>query len=66
MDMPWKTLAPAEPGREYLAMLSYLPLRTYFKIPAFFRYALQIQGQFRETAGVIGYSMRAKVLKRDF
>jgi heme-degrading monooxygenase HmoA len=27
---------------------------------------LEIQRQLRETAGVIGYSMRAKILNRDF
>jgi Domain of unknown function (DUF3291) len=66
MDMPWTTLAPADPGREYLAMLSYLPLRVYRKIPSFFWYTMQIQRQLRETAGAIGYSMRAKVWNRNF
>ena len=66
MDMPWTTLARADPVREYVALLSYLPLRTYRKIPAFFRYAMQIQGQLRGATGVIGYSMRAKVLSRNF
>jgi len=66
MDMPWTTLVRTDPGREYLVLLSYLPLRVYRKIPAFFRYTIQIQGQLRETPGVIGYSMRVKVWKRNF
>jgi quinol monooxygenase YgiN len=66
MDMPWTTLAGADPSREYLVLLSYLPLRKYSKIPAFFRYMLQIQRQLRETPGVIGYTMRAKILSRNF
>jgi heme-degrading monooxygenase HmoA len=66
MDMPWKALAPVERGREYLVLLSYLPLRAYRKIPVFFRYTSQIQRQLRNTPGAIGYSMRAKVLSRKF
>jgi hypothetical protein len=66
MDMPWTALTPVETGREYLVLLSYLPLRTFRKIPAFFRYTSQIQRQLRNTAGAVGYSMRAKVLSRKF
>lgn len=66
MDMPWTTLGAIEPGREYLVLLSYLPLRTFSKIPGFFRYTFQIQGQLRKTAGAVGYSMRAKLLSRKF
>ena len=66
MDMPWTALAAIEPGREYLVLLSYLPLRGFSKIPAFFRYTFQIQRQLRHTAGAVGYSMRAKVLSRKF
>jgi hypothetical protein len=64
MDMPWIALAHVDPSREYLVLLSYLPLRS--KIPAFLRYTLQIQGQLRRTPGATGYSMRAKVLSRKF
>ena len=66
MDMPWTKLASVEPGQEYLALLSYLPLRKYSKIPAFFRYSLQVQQQMRKAPGAIGYSMRAKILSRNF
>ena len=66
MDMPWIALAPVDPSREYLVLLSYLPLRKYSKIPIFLRYTSQIQGQLRRTAGAAGYSMRAKVLSRKF
>jgi hypothetical protein len=30
---PWKSLRPTEAGREYLALISYLPLQRYRKIP---------------------------------
>lgn len=66
MDMPWIALTPVDPSREYLVLLSYLPLRKYSKIPTFLRYTLQVQGQLRRTAGATGYSMRAKALSRKF
>jgi hypothetical protein len=66
MDLPWKVVSPAEKDREYMALLSYLPLRSYSKIPALVRYMFQIQGQMARTRGAIGYSMRAKVLSRNF
>lgn len=66
MDIPWKSLAPVESGREYIALLSYLPLRHYSKLPMFFRYSAKINGQLRATPGAIGYSMRAKLFTRRF
>ncbi len=66
MDTPWKVIAAANMNREYVALLSYLPLRAYSKIPAFFRYTLEIQRQMNKTPGAIGYRMRAKVLSRTF
>ena len=66
MDTPWKALESVEDGREYLALLSYLPLRSYAKIPAFLRFTFQIHGQMRNTPGAIGYALRAKLLSRKF
>jgi hypothetical protein len=66
MDIPWRSLASVEPGREYIALLSYLPLRKYSKMPLFFRYSAQINAQLRATPGAIGYAMRAKIFTRRF
>lgn len=66
MDSPWKMLAPIDDSREYVALLSYLPLTTFRAIPRFFRYSFQIQKQLRDTPGVIGYSFRAKLVSRNF
>lgn len=66
MDSPWKALAPVDRNREYLALLSYLPLRKYRKIPLFLRFTFQIQRQLRESAGAMGYGLRAKLLNRNF
>jgi len=66
MDTPWKALAPVERDREYLALLSYLPLRSYSKIPRFLQFTFQIQRQLGATPGAIGYSLRAKPLSCKF
>jgi hypothetical protein len=66
MDVPWKSLAPVEKDREYLALLSYLPLKRYSKLPAFFRYTFGIQRQMAATPGAIGYALRAKPFSRKF
>jgi hypothetical protein len=66
MDTPWKALGPIDEGRDYIAMVSYLPLRGYSKIPLFMRYTARIHRQLRETPGAIGYALRAKLLSKRF
>ena len=58
----WNHLREPEPGREYLALLTYLPLKRYRTIPRFLGYARRVEAQLRETEGVIGYGLRAKAL----
>jgi quinol monooxygenase YgiN len=66
VDSPWFTFVPPDANRDYVALLSYLPLNKYRAIPAFLRFSFQIQKQLRGTPGVIGYSLRAKALNRNF
>jgi hypothetical protein len=66
MDSPWIMFGPPDKSREYFALLSYLPLNKYRAIPSFLRFSSQIQKQLRTTPGVIGYSLRAKLLSRNF
>jgi hypothetical protein len=66
MDTRWKALVPAEQNREYVALLTYLPLSKYPKIPRFFQLSFEIQRQLSKSPGAIGYSLRAEVLSRNF
>ena len=66
MDIPWKSLADIDPNREYVVLLSYLPLTRFSKMPLFFRYSAQINGQLRATPGAMGYAMRAKIFTKEF
>jgi hypothetical protein len=66
MDMPWKMLATHDRSREYLALLTYLPLERYAQIPRFFSFTFRIQRQLARTSGVIGYALRAKPFSKNF
>src|SRR6266513_2738833 len=65
MDSPWITCGLPDKSREYFALLYYRPLNKYPAIPGFLRFASQIQKQSRSTPGIIGYSLRAKLLSRN-
>ena len=46
--------------------LSYLPLVHYGSLPRFGRWLLEIQRQLGKTTGIIGYSLLAHPLRREF
>lgn len=66
MDSTWIMFGAPDKSREYFALLSHLPLNKYRAIPGFLRFSSQIQRQLGATPGVIGYSLRAKLLSRNF
>jgi hypothetical protein len=65
-EIRWKSFAKASPDREYLALISYLPLKRFWMIPKFLIYMRAIQNQLRESRGLIGYSLLAHFLQRRF
>jgi len=64
--VPWIRISPPAPGREYLAIISYLPLRHFRAIPSFFWFTVQIRSQLRTAPGIIGYSLDARPFSRKF
>jgi hypothetical protein len=66
MDMPWKEIAPISPSGEYLALLTYLPLKKHRTIPRFLWSTCAIQKQLAGSAGILGYALRAKPLQKNF
>lgn len=66
LPLPWKTLAAPDSNREYLALLSFLPLKHYRMIPKFLWLTFETQRQLRESKGLIGYSLHAQPLRRRF
>ena len=63
---PWTSLAEPDPGREYLFLLSYLPLERARALPKFVRYTFGIRRQLKTTPGAIGHSMKASLRSRRF
>jgi hypothetical protein len=67
-EIKWTPVGNVEPeaGREYLTLISYLPLTTHFIIPKFLYLAGQIQTQLAGSDGAFGYSLIAYILKKEF
>lgn len=66
MDMPWKKISPINAKSEYLALLTYLPLKKHRAIPRFLWSTFAIQKQLAGSAGILGYALRAKPLQKNF
>ncbi len=64
--MPWRSRAEAVPEREYVALLSYLPLKGWRGFLRFANYGRRILGQLRDAPGLVGFSMRARLRSRQF
>lgn len=55
-----------ERGRSYLVMASYLPLTRITSTVRFFRAVSAIRKQLVDADGLVGYTLRAKPLARDY
>lgn len=66
VDTRWQSLSTPDRGREYLALLSYLPLRGLRKMLTLQRRSRQIGKQLAHTQGLVGYSFRAKLSSHRF
>ncbi len=63
---PWVTLRRPDPEREYLVLLSALPLKRFRDLGTFLLSTWRIQDQLRRTPGLLGYSLLARILQRQF
>jgi quinol monooxygenase YgiN len=63
---PWRTFGSPEPERDYIALLSYLPLKSYWRIPHFLFYTAQVVKQLASAQGMLGYSVLARPLSKRF
>jgi quinol monooxygenase YgiN len=62
----WKQLRSPVPDREYLALLTFLPLKRYRTLPRFGKYSDQIQHQLARAEGVLGYAVGSNILRLHF
>jgi hypothetical protein len=63
---PWVTFHQPDSAREYLVLLSELPVKRFRDLGVFLLYTWRIQGQLRHRPGLLGYSLLARILKRQF
>jgi quinol monooxygenase YgiN len=63
---PWRTFGSPDPNSDCVALLSYLPLRSYWRVPAFFLYTAQVLKQLASAQGLLGYSVLARPLSKRF
>ena len=59
---PWKSHTEVDPRREYLALITYLPRKSFWSIRSFVRQSGMIQEQLEDARGLVGYSMRVQLL----
>lgn len=62
----WKSFSRIDADREYVALISFLPLKSFWKVPRFVLYTRAIERQLGHTNGLIGYSLSADLLKKEF
>jgi len=62
----WVTFQKPEPGREYLALLSLLPLKGFAALPMFLGHLRRIQAQLKHSPGLVGYSLYARPFQLRF
>jgi quinol monooxygenase YgiN len=65
-DLPWTARAEMEPGTGYLVMASHLPLNRLTATVRFFRAVSVVRKQLTTADGLVGYTLRAKPLARDY
>jgi heme-degrading monooxygenase HmoA len=64
--LPWTARQPVDPGREYLAMASRLPLKSHRSIPGFLRDAMAIRRQLAHASGLVGHALDAELGRKTF
>ena len=64
--LPWTQRLAVEPGRQYVAMASRLPLKRRRSIPGFLRDTLAIRRQLARADGLVGYALDAELAHKTF
>jgi len=66
LPTPWKSFVAPHTDKEYVALLSFLPLKRYRAIPKLVRFMFEIQTQLAKSRGLIGYSLGAELTRKRF
>ncbi|GJM15820.1 MAG: hypothetical protein DHS20C13_11470 [Thermodesulfobacteriota bacterium] len=65
-ETPWISPYKIEPeaDKDYIAVITYLPLNSYLNFPNFFKQSGLIQKQLHKSHGVVGFKLRADILSK--
>jgi len=66
MKSPWKTMQPLEPDHEYVVLASSIPPRNMSSTRRLFRGASAVRQQLAATEGVVGFSLLARPLRKQY
>lgn len=61
---PWQSFLWPPPDTDLVALLSYLPLKSYSRLPPFMPYTAQVIRQLGSAEGLVGYSLLARPLSK--
>ena len=64
--LSWVTVREPDPDREYVLMLTYLPLKKFRMIQRFRRYTRSIEADLQRSEGIVGFGIVSQVLRRRF
>ena len=65
-DLPWTARTDMQTGETYLIMASHLPLSRITATVRFFRAVAAVRRQLADAEGLIGYTLRAKPVARNY
>lgn len=63
---PWRTFSVPDSNGDFVALLSYLPLKRYWRVLSFAFYTVQVVKQLESAEGLLGYSLLARPLSKRF
>jgi hypothetical protein len=66
MKSPWKSMSALEPHREYVVLASSIPPRRLSSTGRLFRGASAVRKQLAGTEGVVGFSLLARPLRKQY
>lgn len=64
--LPWKSFGTPDKRREYVALITFLPLKKIRTLPQFAWRTMQTTRQLARSGGVIGYAMDADIGRLNF
>lgn len=63
---PWRKFGSPVPNSDFVALLSYLPLKNYLRVFPFIVYTAQVMKQLAAAKGLVGYTLLARPFSKQF